>query len=149
MAAVLPLERLSIIHSMTKRSKLIGYYHAILTTVWFIVAANDTTQIVNGLLGDNVCSAFSLFLVAPLTWLPAMIYGFPLFPSMSEHYIWMSIIGVFVILNGLVIGCCLDRFLNWVGIPDSNKKPTRTKRGESGRREVLAPAPHTTGHPDP
>jgi RsiW-degrading membrane proteinase PrsW (M82 family) len=115
---------------MTRRSKLIGYYHAILTTAWFSVAANDTSQIVNGLLGDKACAVFSLFLVVPLTWLPAMFYGFPLFPSMTEHYVWMSIIGAVVILNGLLIGYCLDRILNWVGIPDSSIKPKRTKKAE-------------------
>ena len=115
---------------MTRRSKLIGYYHSILTTVWFSIAANDTTQIVNGALGDKACAAFSLLLVVPLTWLPAMLYGFPLFPSMSKHYIWMSIIGAVVVLNGLLIGYCLDRFLNWLGIPDSNKLPNQTKISE-------------------
>lgn len=115
---------------MTRRSKQIGYYHAILTTIWFSVAANDTTHFVNGLLGDKACSVFSLLLVVPLTWLPAMIYGFPLFPSMTEHYVWMSIIGAIVIVNGLVIGCCLDRILNWVGIPDPSIKPNRTKKTE-------------------
>ena len=30
---------------------------------------------------------------------------------------------------------------------DTNPKPT-TKNGESGRREILTPAPHTTGHTD-
>jgi hypothetical protein len=115
---------------MTRRSKLIGYYHAILTTVWFSVAANDTSQIVNGLLGDKACAVFSVFLAFPLTWLPAMIYGFPLFPSMSEHYLWMSIIGAVVILNGLVIGYCLDRILNWLGIPDPSLKLKITKKAE-------------------
>ena len=115
---------------MTRRSKLIGYFHAILTTAWFSIAANDTTQFLNGFLGDKVCAAFSLFLVIPLTWLPAILYGFPLFPSMSKHYIWMSIIGAVVILNGLLIGYCLDRILNWAGIPDPNNKPNQTKIAE-------------------
>ena len=117
---------------MTKRAKLIGYYHAVLTTVWFSVAANDTTQIVNGLLGDKACAVFSLFLVIPLTWLPAMIYGFPLFPSMSQHYMWMSIIGAVVILNGLVIGYCIDRILNRLGLPDLSIKPEKTKKAVHG-----------------
>ena len=112
------------------RSKQFGYFHAVLATAWFSIGANDTAHIVNGFLGDGGCTAISLFLVVPLTWLAAMIYGFPLFPTMTEHYIWMSIIGAVVIVNGLVIGYCLDRFLSWAGMPDRRINPKRSKKAE-------------------
>lgn len=122
---------------MTRRSKLIGYYHAILSTAWFSVAANDTSQILNGLLGDKACAIFSVLLAFPLTWLPTMIYGFPSFPSMSQHYIWMSIIGAAVVLNGLVIGYCLDRILNWVGFPDPAKNPKKAEEAAQGNARAV------------
>jgi phosphatidylserine synthase len=100
------------------RARKIGYSHAALTTVWFSAMALDRFQVVNGVLGDAGCTAISCFFGFPISWLGAVFIGFPLFPSMPEHFLRMSIVGAVVIVNGLVVGYCVDRFLSWSGSPD-------------------------------
>lgn len=112
------------------RSRKFGYFHAMLTTAWFSIAANDTTNAMNGLLGDAGCTTISLVFALPLSWLAASIIGFPLFPSMPEHFVRMGLMGAVVIVNGLLVGYCLDRFLTWAGIPDRSKDPKRIKQAE-------------------
>jgi hypothetical protein len=47
---------------------------------------------------------------------------------MPEYFIWMSIIGVAVIVKGLLSGYCVDWFLAWVGLPDRSKQQMIIKR---------------------
>ena len=115
------------------RLKKIGYAHAIMTTAWFSIGANDTANVINGLLGDAGCIMISLLFALPLTWLAAATIGFPMFPSMPEHFVRMGMMGAVVILNGLLVGYCLDRFLTWVGISDRNKSQKRMKKAEPQR----------------
>ncbi|RYD78856.1 MAG: hypothetical protein EOP84_13765 [Verrucomicrobiaceae bacterium] len=109
------------------RTKKIGYFQAALTTAWFSTMALDGSQLVNGVLGDAGCATISLILALPLSWLAAMIIGFPLFPSMPEHFIGMSIMGVVVIANGLVVGYFVDWFLSWSGLPDRSGQEKKIK----------------------
>ena len=110
------------------RARKIGYFHAALTTAWFSTIALDRSQVINGVFGDAGCATISLFFAVPLSWLAATIIGLPLFPSMPEHFIRMSLMGAVVIVNGLVVGYCIDRFLSWSGLPDRNRKVQRIKR---------------------
>jgi len=112
------------------RSKIIGYSHAALTTVWFSTSALDSSQVVNGFLGDAVCATISIFFALPLSWLAAMIIGFPLFPSMPEHIIRMSIMGAVVIVNGLVVGYFIDWALSRSGMPEQSSSVKRIKQAE-------------------
>lgn len=112
------------------RARKIGYLHAALTTAWFSTMALDKFQIVNGVLGDAGCTIISIFFGLPLSWLAAMIVGFPLFPSMAEHLLRMSLTGIVVIANGLVFGYCVDWLLSWAGKPDRSRKQKRIKDAE-------------------
>jgi hypothetical protein len=112
------------------RSKKIGYFHATLTTAWFSIAANDTSHVINGLLGDAGSTMISLLFLLPLSLPARSIIGFPLFPSMPEHFIRMSVMGVVVVLNGLLVGYFIDRVLTWLGIPDRSKHQQRTELAE-------------------
>ena len=49
---------------------------------------------------------------------------------MPEHFIRMSLMGVVVVLNGLLVGYFLDRVLIWLGIPDRSKHQQRTELAE-------------------
>jgi hypothetical protein len=98
---------------MTRATK-IGYSHAALTTAWFSTMALDTSQSVNGVLGDDLCLAISTFLALPLSWVAAFGIGNPMYLSMTEHLIWAMVIVAVVIVNWLVVGYCLDRLLSWM-----------------------------------
>lgn len=81
------------------RARKIGYFHAALATAWFSTMALDRFQVVNGVLGDAGCMTISCFFGLPISWLAAIIIGLPLFPSMPEHFMRMSMMGAVVILN--------------------------------------------------
>jgi hypothetical protein len=114
------------------RSKKIGYSHAALTTAWFSIAALDSSQLVNGVLGDAVCTTISVFLAVPLSWLAAMVIGFTSFPSMPEHFIRMIIMGAVIIVNGRLIGYFVSRALTWAGIPERSAPDKAKKQAEQG-----------------
>ena len=116
------------------RAKKIGYSHAALTTAWFSTMALDRFQVVNGVLGDVGCTAISCIFGFPISWLGAMIIGFPLFPSMPEHFIRMSLMGAIVIVNGLVVGYFIDRILSWYGISNTNLTEKRIKKQNNKTR---------------
>jgi len=113
------------------RARKIGYIHAALTTAWFSTMAFDRFQVVNGVLGDAGCMTISCFFGLPLSWLAAMIIGFPLFPSMYEHLIRMSIMGAVVIVNGLLVGYFVDWFLAWAGVPERSKQEKRIQEAQA------------------
>ena len=110
------------------RLKKIGYLHAALATIWFSIAANDTSDVVNGFLGDAGCTMISWVFAFPLTWLAALVIGFPLFPSMPEHFIRMSLMGAIVVVNGLVVGYCLDWVLTRAGVPDRSRLALKSRQ---------------------
>ncbi len=60
-----------------------------------------------------------------------MIIGFPLFPSMYEHLIRMSIMGAVVIVNGLLVGYFVDWFLAWAGVPERSKQEKRIQEAQA------------------
>ena len=101
-----------------------------MTTAWFSIAANDTSHVINGLLGDAGSTMISLLFLLPLSLPARSIIGFPLFPSMLEHFIRMGVMGVVVVLNGLLVGYFIDRVLTWLGMPDRSKHQKRTELAE-------------------
>jgi len=109
------------------RVKQVGYTHAAITVAWFSSSAFDSNQIINGILGDSVCGAISLFLALPLTWLVGLIVGFPLFPSWPEHIARMTLMGAVVIVNGLLIGYCIDWVITRSG-SHNRSKPSKTNK---------------------
>jgi hypothetical protein len=111
------------------RAKKIGYFHAAIATAWYSTAALDFHHIVNGVLGDFGCETISILFALPLTWLAGMT-GFPHFPSLPEHFVRMSFIGGVVVVNGLVVGYCIDAFLAWSGIPERAARSKGTYQGE-------------------
>jgi len=116
------------------RVKQVGYTHAAITVAWFSSSAFDSNQIINGILGDSVCAAISLFLALPLTWVVGLIVGFPLFPSWPEHIARMTLMGAVVIANGLLIGFCI----NWVITRSGSYKRSKTNK-KPNKAEMATP----------
>ena len=104
------------------RCKKIGYFHAFLSTAWFSIGISDTSAFVYGILGNDAYKAISWFFSLPLTWVVAMRIGFPLSQSISDHFIQMILFGLAIIMNGLLVGYCIDRFFTLAGIPDKSSK---------------------------
>ena len=66
----------------------------------------------------------------------------------SRHDLWVLNSGLLSLISAVVMIFVIGRWIRIIRTANQSAKRNK-QESESGRRRVLTPAPHTTGHTDP